>query len=98
MSTKLTLRLDEALIHRAKGYAQEQDRSVSQLVADYFANLTVKPSAPKSRIASATKAPALGPITAKLRGSLNATSAGAAVKRVPPDRASYRAHLEEKYL
>ena len=32
--TKLTLRLDAALIERAKGYAHEQDRSLSQLVAD----------------------------------------------------------------
>ena len=45
MPTKLTLRLDAALINRAKTYAHEQDRSLSQLVADYFTHLTVKPAA-----------------------------------------------------
>jgi len=35
--TKLTLRLDEALIHKAKQYSEKSGKSVSQLVADYFA-------------------------------------------------------------
>jgi hypothetical protein len=37
MQTKLTLRLDDALIRRAKRHAATSGRSVSQLVADYFA-------------------------------------------------------------
>ena len=45
MFVKLTLRLDEDLIHRAKHYAAGQDRSLSQLVADYFAHLAVEPAA-----------------------------------------------------
>jgi hypothetical protein len=40
MNTKLTLRLDEDLIRRAKDYADRSGRSVSGLVADYFAILT----------------------------------------------------------
>jgi len=36
MSKKLTLRLDEDVIERAKAYASERDTSVSQLVEDYF--------------------------------------------------------------
>ena len=36
METKLTLRLDEKLIGRAKSYARKSGKSVSQLVADYF--------------------------------------------------------------
>jgi hypothetical protein len=36
MSKKLTLRLDEDVIERAKAYAAERDTSVSQLVEDYF--------------------------------------------------------------
>lgn len=36
MQTKLTLRLDDRLIDRAKSYAEQRGRSVSQLVADYF--------------------------------------------------------------
>ena len=39
MQTKLTLRLDEELIASAKAYAQRSGRSVSQIVADYFALL-----------------------------------------------------------
>ena len=42
MQTKLTLRLDESLIHQAKEYAKEHDKSLSQVVADYFHVLTEK--------------------------------------------------------
>ena len=37
MDTKLTLRLDEVLIRRAKRYSAQSGKSVSRLVADYFA-------------------------------------------------------------
>ena len=40
MNTKLTLRLDDDLIRRAKDYADRSGKSVSGLVADYFAILT----------------------------------------------------------
>ncbi len=39
MATKLTLRIDEELIERAKVYSRETGKSVSQLVADYLAAL-----------------------------------------------------------
>ncbi len=39
MQTKLTLRLDEDLIHRAKAFAKAGGKSVSQIVANYFALL-----------------------------------------------------------
>ena len=39
MQTKLTLRLDDALIRRAKRYADRSGKSVSRLVADYFARI-----------------------------------------------------------
>jgi len=39
MQTKLTLRIDEKLIKRAKAYAKGTGKSVSQMVADYFALL-----------------------------------------------------------
>ena len=39
MHTKLTLRLDEELIMRAKKHAKKRGKSVSQMVADYFAIL-----------------------------------------------------------
>jgi len=61
MKSKLTLRLDESLIKRAKKRAKEKGTSVSQMVADYFALLETE------------KAPSnleLPPITASLAGIL----------------------------
>ena len=37
MNTKLTLRLDDGLIRNAKRYSSKSGKSVSRLVADYFA-------------------------------------------------------------
>ena len=37
MQTKLTLRLESELIERAKQHAKQQGKSLSQIVADYFA-------------------------------------------------------------
>lgn len=81
MPTKLTLRLDETLIAAAKAYAHAQGRSVSVLVADYFAQLThqsqrLDAPSPTSKI------------TASLRGALQ----GAAV-----DDSDYKRYLEAKY-
>jgi hypothetical protein len=45
MNTKLTLRLDDALIRDAKRYARTSGKSVSQLVADYFALIGARESA-----------------------------------------------------
>lgn len=92
--TKLTLRLDAALIDRAKGYAHAQDRSLSQLVADYFSRLT-SDSLPARRAGASRKSPRpdTGPITAGLRGALR-PSAG----KAPTGRDDHRAHLEDKYL
>jgi hypothetical protein len=39
MQTKLTLRLDAQLIEQAKAHARDRGKSVSQMVADYFALL-----------------------------------------------------------
>ncbi len=39
METKLTLKLDEAVIASAKQLAKAQNRSLSRLVEDYFRNL-----------------------------------------------------------
>ncbi len=36
MNTKMTLRLDDRLIDRAKRYSSRTGKSVSRLVADYF--------------------------------------------------------------
>ena len=42
MQTKLTLRLEDALIHQAKSYAKQHGKSLSQVVTDYFKLLTKK--------------------------------------------------------
>ena len=40
MNTKLTLKLDEEVIERAKNYAKKQHRSLSSLVENYFKIIT----------------------------------------------------------
>ncbi len=62
MQTKLTLRLDEALVRRAKAHSRLTGRSVSQMVADYFRVLDV-PGAPAEDTQST-------PLVASLRGIL----------------------------
>ena len=61
MQTKLTLRLEDQLIERAKAYAAQSGKSVSQVVADYFKLLTTE----KTRSAAPST-----PITQSLRGLL----------------------------
>ena len=39
METKLTLKLDKAIINSAKKYAQNNNKSLSKLVETYFRNL-----------------------------------------------------------
>jgi hypothetical protein len=42
MNTKLTLRLDDRLITSAKRHSAESGRSISQLVADFFALIEIE--------------------------------------------------------
>jgi hypothetical protein len=44
MNTKLTLSLDKTVIDKAKSYAKNTGRSLSELVESYFENLTSKSS------------------------------------------------------
>ncbi len=44
MNTKLTLRLDDDLIARAKRHSAKSGKSVSQLVSDYFALIDARES------------------------------------------------------
>jgi hypothetical protein len=83
MGEKLTLRMDPRLIERAKEYARSRGKSLSALVADYFAALSNAPSS-----AAKTAAEQLPPLTRALRGSLR----GASI-----DEEEYRRHLERKY-
>jgi hypothetical protein len=61
MDTKLTLRLEDALIRRAKEEAARRGKSVSQMVSDYFNSL--KKGEPE-------KSPSVPPVTASLIGIL----------------------------
>lgn len=65
MTTKLTLRLNKALIKRAKSYAEQHDTSVSQIVSDYFALLDYTID---------TQKPLSLPLTNSLRGVLKGSS------------------------
>ncbi len=55
MATKLTLRMDEGLIKQAKAYAKHSGKSVSKLVADFFALLNPEPEEDSDRISPKVK-------------------------------------------
>ena len=50
MNTKLTLRLDDRLIRNAKRRARRSGKSVSKLVADYFALINADEEIPGTEI------------------------------------------------
>jgi hypothetical protein len=61
MKNKLTLRLDDSLIKRAKKRAKQKGTSVSKMVADYFAIIETEPTSSNHK---------LPPITASMAGIL----------------------------
>lgn len=61
MQTKLTLRLDERLVRRAKSFAKRKGKSVSQVVADYLASLCEEQPQPEIE---------LTPVVRSLKGAL----------------------------
>jgi hypothetical protein len=63
METKLTLRIDDEVIRKAKKLAKVRGTSVSRMVADYIAALET----------DTKPAEALPPVTATLWGSLSQT-------------------------
>lgn len=81
-SHKLTLRLSGGLIARAKDFSQKSGKSVSQIVADYFASL------PAPQVTT-VEPPVLPPIVGSLYGML---------KGLEVDEDDYHRHLERKYL
>jgi|WetSurMetagenome_2_1015567.scaffolds.fasta_scaffold1037709_2 hypothetical protein len=64
MQTKLTLRLEEELIRKAKRFSKKSGKPVSRLVAEYFITL----DAP-----SPEEVPPITPKVAALRGILKGT-------------------------
>lgn len=67
METKLTLRLDDALIAQAKAEASHRGTSVSKMVAGYFQSLTSR--------SRQTSPESLPPMTSSLLGSLRGSKA-----------------------
>ena len=65
MNTKLTLRLDDRLIERAKGEAERRGKSVSQMVAEFFGSLGAS---------SKTGHADYPPVTSSLLGALRGKS------------------------
>lgn len=55
MHTKLTLRLEESLIRRAKAYARRRRTSVSSVVADFFALMDEADPSDESALAPRTR-------------------------------------------
>ena len=64
MQTKLTLRLDDRLVRKAKRFSKKTGKSVSKIVADYFEKLDA--SAPDEM-------EEITPKVASLKGILKAT-------------------------
>lgn len=62
MKTKLTLRIEDSLIKRAKEKAKERGQSLSQMVADYFSLIDNSES---------TEVSDLPPVTASLVGIID---------------------------
>jgi hypothetical protein len=83
MNTKLTLRLDEDLIQKAKRYSDASGKSLSKLVADYFALIETARDEDRG---------ALPPKVRALLGALAPASGGPSA-----DERDYRRHLEEKH-
>ncbi len=83
MNTKLTLRLDEELIQKAKRYSDASGKSLSKLVADYFALIEA---------ARDKDGHALPPKVRALLGALVPASGSP-----PADEGDHRRHLEAKH-
>jgi hypothetical protein len=81
METKLTLKLDEAVINQAKKYAFKRKKSLSRLVEDYFKELGNDPF---------KKDIAIDPLVKELSGIIT-------IKDVSSWGNEYTSYLEEKY-
>lgn len=81
MKKKLTLRIDETVIDRAKRVSAGQGKSISQIVEDYF-RLAGEP------LATADDLPPIHPDVLALTGLLEGSGL---------DEADYRRYLEAKH-
>ncbi len=65
MQSKLTLRLEEELVRRAKRLAKKRGKSVSKIVADYFTLFEAQKKKPEEKFS---------PIVQSLKGALRGTT------------------------
>ena len=93
MNTKLTLRLDSALIDTAKTYAAREDRSVSELVAAYFYRLSDQTAGASAATPTSSKAPTAPQRKSSFYGLLK----GAGMPAQGLDESDYRNHLARKH-
>lgn len=82
MNTKLTLTIEQEIIQKAKEYAKQKNRSLSDIIENYLKMLT------KEDTKESTK---LSPVVKSLRGSFKAP-------KDMNYKTELRTRLEEKYL
>jgi len=83
MDSKLTLKLDKAVIEQAKQYAKEQQISLSRLIESYLASLTQKENSNKKEI--------------EISPFVKSIATGVSISADIDAREIYRQHLLEKY-
>lgn len=83
MNTKLTLTIEKEIIERAKIYAKDRNRSLSDIIENYLKLLTEKEQK--------NKAEKLNPIVESLKGSFK-------MPKNMDYKKELRNRLEEKYL
>lgn len=84
MNTKLTLTIEQKIIKRAKEYAKDKNRSLSDIVENYLKTLT--------KVEQKEKAKKLNPIVKSLKGSFKMPKKDMDYKK------ELRSRLEKKYL
>jgi len=83
MNTKLTLTIEQEIINRAKKYAKNQNRSLSDIIENYLKTLTKEEK---------EHAHNLNPVVASLKGSFKMPKKDMDYKK------ELRKTLEKKYL
>jgi len=83
MNTKLTLTIEQEIIERAKIYAREKNRSLSDIIANYLKKLTKDEQKKTSN--------EFGPVVSSLKGSFK-------MPRNMDYKQELRKRSEEKYL
>ena len=83
MNTKLTLTIEQEIIKRAKDYAKEKNRSLSDIIENYLKVLTKEEKQQKEK--------KLNPVVSSLKGSFK-------MPKNMDYKKELRNRLEEKYL